>query len=138
MEDLAAKLSEIVGSEEGMKQIQAMASSLFANAEPPQKAEDPPPPKRSTELSSNSLGGLGGLGGLDLASMMSELSPEKITSILKISKLLGSQNDDDRTRLLLALKPHLSPMRRERVDKAVRLLRLASILPLINEMGFKL
>ena len=40
---------------------------------------------------------------------------------------------DDRSRLLLALRPHLSPARRDRVDKAVKLLRLISVMPFLKE-----
>lgn len=46
---------------------------------------------------------------------------------------LKSKGDDDRTRLLLALRPHLSEERRPRVDRAVKLLKLASVLPLLQE-----
>ena len=48
---------------------------------------------------------------------------------------LQSQNDDPRTALLTALKPHLSEAKREKVDTAVKILRLLDLLPLIKESG---
>ncbi len=54
--------------------------------------------------------------------------------LVKAAKLLGdSGGRDDRAQLLLALKPHLSAEKGERVDKAIKLLRLARLLPLIKE-----
>ena len=56
-------------------------------------------------------------------------------AITKMLSALKNSGGDDRSRLLLALRPHLSDERRERVDKAVKLLRLASVLPLLQESG---
>ena len=47
----------------------------------------------------------------------------------------NNQKNDRRTELLLALKPHLSEERRERVDKAVKILKIVSILPALKEQG---
>lgn len=57
---------------------------------------------------------------------------------IKIAKMLGTlknSSNDTRSQLLLALRPHLSHERRERVDKAVKLLKLAGMLPLLQESG---
>ncbi len=56
-------------------------------------------------------------------------------AITQMLSALKNSGGDDRSRLLLALRPHLSDERRERVDKAVKLLRLASVLPLLQESG---
>ena len=58
--------------------------------------------------------------------------------LMKIGNLLQSKQEDDRTRLLQALRPLLTPARQTRVDKAIRLLRLAELLPLLKEAGFSL
>jgi len=36
---------------------------------------------------------------------------------------------------LLALKPHLTDERQQRIDKAVKLLRIISVIPLLKEQG---
>lgn len=56
-------------------------------------------------------------------------------AITKMLSVLKNSGGDDRSRLLMALRPHLSDERRERVDKAVKLLRIASILPVLQESG---
>lgn len=59
-----------------------------------------------------------------------------IGSIAKIAGLLsaaGSTSDDER--LLMALKPLLREENRGKVDTAMRLLKLISLLPLLRESG---
>ena len=56
--------------------------------------------------------------------------------IARVLSAFKSKETDDRSRLLLALRPHLSQNRRERVDKAVKLLRLVSLMPMLRESGF--
>lgn len=55
--------------------------------------------------------------------------------IAKILSTLKTGGNDNRSQLLLALRPHLSIERQERVDKAIKLLRLVSLLPLLKESG---
>lgn len=77
-------------------------------------------------------------------SLLSQQTPEQpqpeepAIDGIKLAKMLGalkSSGTDDRSQLLLALRPHLSEERRQRVDKAVKLLRLAGMLPLLQESG---
>ena len=51
-----------------------------------------------------------------------------------ISKLNGSQ-DNERTRLLNALKPYLSEKRQAKADNAIKLLKIIELWPLIKESG---
>ena len=58
--------------------------------------------------------------------------------IMKVASLmnrLGSQPEDPRCRLLADLKPMLSPERRNKVDKAVQMLRMISLIPLLKELS---
>ncbi len=67
----------------------------------------------------------GGLfSGLDIGSMA------KIAGLLNAA---GSTSDDER--LLMALKPLLREENRGKVDTAMRLLKLISLLPLLRESG---
>lgn len=67
----------------------------------------------------------GGLfSGLDIGSMA------KIAELLRAA---GSTSDDER--LLMALKPLLREENRGKVDTAMRLLKLISLLPLLRESG---
>ena len=73
-----------------------------------------------------------------------EKSPEQSGSqfgdidIGKLMPLLSKINlkkQDKRTQLLLALRPHLSEKRQERVDNAVKILRVIDMLPMLSESG---
>lgn len=121
MEDLSAKLTQLLNDPDGMKQLQSMAQGLLGeggldiSALMPQEETKPAMP--------------------DLSGMMGGISPDQINMMMKLMSAFNSTKDDDRTRLLMALRPHLSDKRKERVDQAVKLLKLASVLPLISESG---
>ena len=114
MEDMAGKISELLSDPEGMSKIMAVAESLFKSDD----AKTPPTPE--TEAPS---GGFSLPDGLDFSKIMSIMS------------VFNSQQNDRRSELLLALKPHLSLERREKVDKAVKLLKIVSLLPVLKEQG---
>ena len=64
------------------------------------------------------------LGGIDLE------------AIMKMGELMSQMNrQDDSTRLLLALKPHLKPENRRKVDSAMKLMKIMNILPLLRDSG---
>ena len=64
------------------------------------------------------------LGGIDLE------------AIMRMGELMSQMNrQDDSTRLLLALKPHLKPENRQKVDSAMRLMKIMNILPLLRDSG---
>ncbi len=77
------------------------------------------------EASDTAAAGLDGLlGGID------------IDSIMNIMNILSQMNKPDKnSALLLALKPHLRPENRKKVDTALSLMKIMSILPLLKESG---
>lgn len=106
MEDIASKITEMLQNPESVGQIKAMAESLFKGNE-----QETPQPADS------------GLGDIDIGSMM------------KVASLLKNSACDNRSNLLLALKPHLSDERQPRVDKAIKILKLVSLIPVFREQG---
>ena len=56
-----------------------------------------------------------------------------IKRVMSLVSRFKNQGQDNRTRLLLALKPILSEERAKRVDGAVRLLKVIELLPLLRE-----
>lgn len=64
------------------------------------------------------------LGGIDIGSLL------KVQNILKNMK-----HDDKNTALIRALRPHLKQERQHRVDEALRLMQLISLLPVLRESG---
>lgn len=125
MEDLSAKLTQLLNDPDGMKQLQSMAQGLLGEGGLDISALMPQEETKSAMP--------------DLSGMMGGISPDQINMMMKLMSAFNRTKDDDRTRLLMALRPHLSDKRKERVDQAVKLLKLASVLPLISESGiFKL
>ena len=67
-----------------------------------------------------------------------QIDPVQMGNIMKMMSIMKKQNkDDDNTRLLIALKPHLSDERRKKVDKAISLLKIVKFLPILKENGFE-
>lgn len=117
MDDLSARLAEILNDPKAMGEVRAMAESLLG-----ERQQAPPENTAATTDLSSLLSG----GGLDAKQM---------ASLMKVMSALKARQDNTRAQLLLALKPHLSEPRREKVDTAVKLLQIIEALPLLKESG---
>ena len=127
MEDIASKLAQMLDDPEGLNTIKSLAESIMADGNNPLSSLIP---KENSLPKDNAI---------ESTDLFSGVSPDQIKSIMHIMGALNNQQDDDRTRLLYSLRPYLSSKRQDRVDKAAKLLKLAAVLPLINESGlFKL
>ena len=110
MDDLNAKLSGILNDPAAMQEIAALASQLGVNAPGVHKEPEAPPQPQDN--------------GPDTLSMMRTMMP-----------LMGSlRADDDTTRLLDAIRPFLSEERREKLDKAKKLIRIMCLMPMLREL----
>ncbi len=109
------KIGKLLSDEESMKQLSELAQ-LLMNETKSSESEN------STE--SNDCGESEGSSFPDIG------------SIMKITELMGtlSQNDKN-TELLLALKPHLREERQQKVDKAIKLLKLMAVWNVAKETG---
>lgn len=105
MDDMSEKISALLSDPAGMEKIKDMAGKLFGEAEQQTSQTDRQNP---SELS-----------GIDTGTLLNIISAIK--------------TEDSRSRLLLALKPHLSDTRKERVDNAVKIMKLINILPLLKD-----
>lgn len=119
MDDLSEMLAGILNDPESMERVRKMAEGFLGTEGEPQAA-------KTSEASP--LG--------DIADM---LGAEDLGAIVNIISRLKSAGNDNRAQLLTALKPHLSEPRREKVDTAIKILKVLEILPLIKDSGlFKL
>ena len=115
MEDLNAKLQEILGSEEGMRQLQEMANALGLSGSLSDSNIQQPPP--SPQSSDNSL----------------PISP---ADLAKLGGLLQqTSTDSPAAGLLRALRPLLKESRQKKVDEAIKILRLLSLWPVLQQSG---
>lgn len=110
MPDMTEQLSALLSDPAGMEKIKAMAENLLGNS------------GASLPLSAS-------------ASAEPDTSMPDIGNIAKIAEMIKPRQDDSRVRLLLALKPHLKPERQTRVDKAVKMLRLLDMAPMLSSLG---
>ncbi|MBR4123651.1 MAG: hypothetical protein IKY45_00325 [Clostridia bacterium] len=111
MDDLSEKLAGILNDPESMERVRKMAENILG--------DNGEAPKPASPLD-------------DLGSVLGAADIQSIISI--ISKLKNSGNDP-RSQLLNALKPHLSEPRREKVDTAIKILKMLELLPLMKESG---
>ena len=107
MSDIADQISSLLNDPAGMERLKSMAEGLFSQNP---EAKSPPSEKESFNI------------------------PD-MGSIATIANALKNQGDDDRIKLLNALRPHLSSEKQLRVDKACKMLKLLSLAPLLRNMG---
>ncbi len=69
----------------------------------------------------------------DSDGLFSGLDPQMLLSLLAAFETLNQPDDNER--FLLALKPLLREENRRKVDSAIRLMKLFSLLPLIRDLG---
>lgn len=110
MEDIAGKIEELLNDPNGMAKIQSMAESVFGNS---------------------------GSKDNNLPVAKNESIPDIDTgTIMKVFNLLRSNNNSSgRANLLLALKPHLSSERQQKIDSAIKIMKIIEILPVLKEQG---
>lgn len=122
MDDISSRISELLNSPDGMDRIKAAAESILGNsAQMPEITENKTENNTNNHQFSIPEGLLDNLGNMQ--------------GIMRIMNLLQNKKQDKRAGLLLALKPHLSEERAKRVDKAVSLLKIADLLPILKEEG---
>lgn len=110
MDELSEKLAGLLNDPETMSRVKQMAENLLGD----NASKDENPPQNGF---SDMLGG------------------DELKMIMSIMGRMKNQGDDSRTRLLLSLKPHLSEPKREKVDTAVKILKIIEILPLLRDTG---
>lgn len=109
MDELSEKLAGLLNDPDTMRQVRQMAENILGENSESKEQTTP-----------------------DISSM---LPGEDLGKIISIISQLKNTGNDNRTLLLNALKPHLSEPKREKVDTAIKILRLLELLPLIKDTG---
>ena len=113
MDDLTSRLQSILSDPESMKDLAELAAMLNQP-----DSTDPAPQATSSQNTPPA-----------------DLPPLDMGKLLAVGQLLGQQQQDANAALLAALKPHLSPERAARAEKAIRLLRLYQLVSVLRESG---
>lgn len=116
MEDMTAKIKEILSDKESMRQLNELAQMFSSSNE----NED------NKNISSDNV---------DSESADNDISGLDISKLMQIQEIMSKTENDKNADLLIALKPLLKKERRERVDKAVKILRLLAIWNVLKESG---
>lgn len=111
MDDLSEKLAGLLNDPQSMERVRQMAENILGEQSAPAENTSP------------------------LADITGMLGADELKSIMSIISRLKSSGSDPRTQLLTALKPHLSEPRREKVDTAIKILKVLEILPLMRDSG---
>ncbi len=144
MDDLSARLSEILGSEEGMNQLRTVAAALGLNGGGDTGPSQPPAPSSSNANNFDISAIASMLNGLQNGQNMPQEPPSQPSSMPAIDpKMLGMlqtamsafNTNDHNVELLRALKPHFTEGRGHRVDDAIRLMQIFKMLPALGESG---
>lgn len=114
MGEFEEKLNSILGDQQAMGQIMALAQSLGKQSSSdqeekdtaPEPAEDAPP---------------------DLSQLMGNLDPQMVQLGMRLMREY-QQDDGQNTALLQALRPYLREERRGRLDKAVQIAKMSRLL----------
>ena len=144
MDNLAAQISKLLESPDGMDKIREMASMLMTpepQQAPPPAPDNSPPDidmDKLRDIASTLMGQQSAANTNNTPQSSSMLSPGDMKVMMKLMQALRSDATDERSRLLMSLRPYLSEKRQARVDSAVKILRLVQLIPLLSESGFSL
>ena len=110
MDDIQDKISKIMSDPQAMSEVQKLGRMLgLAPDSPPQ-----PEPENN----------------------QASIPPELLSKIGSLMPALSSFNqEDDTSRLLMALRPFLGEEKRRRLDTAKRMLQILKLLPVLKEGG---
>lgn len=134
-DDINSALGSVLSDPESLKQLQELADMLKAE----NGGEDPQPQQNTSEN--------GGTDYSALASMLGSMagsSPPKgssgdgidLDSVIKLMQAVSAAGGDDKDRrLLMALRPHVSTDKQEKIDRAVRLLKLYAVVNSLKDSG---
>ena len=115
MDDISAKISELLGTQEGMKQIIEMAQQLGIDPSQLDGILGNEAPPKKEKVSQDMFDGI------------------NVETLMKVQKIMNKMNSSNNESALLdALKPYMSAERSQKIDDAKRIMNLIQIIPLIN------
>lgn len=121
MDELTEKLMGLLASKENVEKIKNL-SGILSEAKDGQ--EDQPKEGKSPTESK------------EFPTAHDTASVEMLQTIMKLVPLLSTASrEDENTRLLQALRPHLSEHRQAKLDKSIKMLQMLKLLPVLKSQG---
>lgn len=120
MAEFEEKLNEILSSPQAMEQIMSLANSIagggVGEGASPSPSVSPPSPGPEP------AGQEGGLG-----SLLGQLDPAMLSKVMGLLSVYQDR-EDEKTRLLEAIRPFLRAERQSKLDQAMRITRLSRVI----------
>lgn len=117
-ENMMSKIQEVLSDPESMQQIAELAQ-MFQHGTPNSIPE---------EQETSAAGTLP-------AVSSPEMPPFDMGMLMKMGELMKNTGNDKNTALLLALRPHFGERRQQRIDKAIRLMKLWAVFQTMQKTG---
>lgn len=139
MDDLNEMISKLLEDPQSMEQLKSAARALGIDPDGPPPpgfgagAPAAPQPAQPPMPDLSALAALLGVQNTQQAPPPPAIDPAAVKLLQGV--MLRMNQPDKNVDLLRALKPHFSPERSARVDNAIRLLQLFSLLPILRESG---
>lgn len=122
MDDMLGKMGAILSDPESLQQLQELAQMLQQDGDSDSSQENASSEEKKPSDSDSKDSGESGVFDFSM--------------LLRVQELMGAmQNNDDDTKLLLALRPHLKEQRQKKVDQAVKMLKLYAVFSAVKENG---
>ncbi|MGN0665666.1 MAG: hypothetical protein ACI4KF_03985 [Huintestinicola sp.] len=129
MDDLDGKIGALLSDPESMQQLKELAemlgSEMNGGSQNQPSGNSSPSDGNNTENAANSNSGADSIfGGMNF------------DTLIQIGSAISAAGGTDKNRsLLLALKPHVSSQRQEKIDRAVRMLKIYAVITALRESG---
>lgn len=138
MDDIAAKISELLKDPNTMQQLSALGGMFSQNSE--KSSDDNNSSSQGNVPDSNTINSiLGALGQSNSSASepsQNDGNAEMAGMLMQIAPLLSSiKQDDKNSNLLNALRPFLSDERRKKLDESSKMLQMMKLLPLLKNTG---
>lgn len=120
MDDLMKRIQEMLSDEESMQQVKELADMLSSS---PSEQDCDNSTNNSTTSNNISNNNSANSSGFDIG------------MIFKIQEIMSAAKSDKNSELIMALKPHLSPEKQEKADKAVKFMKMFALWETLKSSG---
>lgn len=114
MDNMSEKIQEILSDEESMKQLNELAQMFSASEKSVNQEETSESATAAQEVN---------------------MPDFDFSMLFKLQDIMNKTSDDKTSGFLIALKPLLKKERQEKVDKAIKILRLLAVWDVLKESG---
>lgn len=119
MDDLTSKLMELLADKENLENIKSLSSLISANLDSSAENSQKNQQEVAKEEPENEA-----------------VPTDVIQTVMRLMPVISSMNkEDENTKLLSALRPHLSARRQEKLDESIKMMQMFKVLPMLKSQG---